>query len=80
MITKEKKRVAVHVVPAGDQWEVKFETNDRSLSRYENKPEAISVAIETAKRCQPSQVKIHRQDGTFQEERTYGDDPYPPAG
>ena len=80
MGTPTKKRVAIHVIPADGQWEVKFETNDRSISRYETKPEAIDVAVEMAKRNKPSQVKIHKRDGTFQEERTYGDDPFPPAG
>jgi hypothetical protein len=33
-----------------------------------------------AKRNKPSQVKIHRRDGTFTEERTCSDAPFPPRG
>jgi hypothetical protein len=80
MISDTKKRIAIHVVPQDGQWLVKIESNDKSEARYETKPEAVRVAVEMARRSQPSQVKIHKRDGTFQEERTYGDDPFPPRG
>jgi hypothetical protein len=28
----------------------------------------------------PAQLRIKREDGTIQDERTYGQDPYPPKG
>ena len=28
----------------------------------------------------PSQVKVHRTDGTIEDEFTYGNDPFPPTG
>jgi hypothetical protein len=80
MTTLTKKRVAIHVVPADDQWLVKIESNKKGEARYATKTEAVSVAVEMAKRSKPSQVKIHKRDASFQEERTYGDDPFPPKG
>ena len=80
MSTTKKKRIAVHVTPSDDKWAVKIETRDRAEALYDTKDKAVDVAVEMAKRNEPSQVKIHRQDGTFQEERTYGDDPVPPRG
>jgi hypothetical protein len=80
MSADTKKRLAIHVVPADGQWLVRIESNEKAEARYPTKPEAISVAVEMAKRNEPSQVKIHKRDGTFQEVRTYGDDPFPPRG
>ena len=80
MTTDTKKRVAIHVVPDDGQWMVKIESNQKGEARYPTKTAAISVAVEMAKRNMPSQVKIHKRNGSFQEERTYGDDPFPPHG
>ena len=42
----------------------------------------MKKTIEIAKNQGNSSVKIHKQDGKIQEERTYpkGTDPYPPKG
>jgi hypothetical protein len=41
---------------------------------------AIRHAAEVARKAKPSQLIIRRRDGTIQDERTYGADPYPPKG
>ncbi|MDQ4143794.1 MAG: DUF2188 domain-containing protein [Actinomycetota bacterium] len=33
-----------------------------------------------AKANQPSQLVVHRANGTIEYQYTYGDDPYPPSG
>ncbi|MFH6681001.1 DUF2188 domain-containing protein [Clavibacter michiganensis] len=33
-----------------------------------------------ARANQPSQLIIHQSDGTIEDERTYGNDPFPPRG
>lgn len=77
---KKTKRKVYHVtyiktlgwkVKAVDEAEAKF---------YETKVEAVNAARELALRHKPSQIRIHKRDGKIQEERTYGDDPYPPEG
>jgi hypothetical protein len=73
-------RKIFHVVPNGEKWDVKIEGQKHPLSSHNKKDEAIQNVVTTAKKYPHSQVKIHRQDGTFQEERTYGDDPHPPDG
>jgi hypothetical protein len=52
----------------------------RELSQHENKEDAIDAAVRAAQANEPSQVKVQKQDGTWDEERTYGNDPYPPKG
>ncbi|WP_396135209.1 MULTISPECIES: DUF2188 domain-containing protein [unclassified Aeromicrobium] len=52
----------------------------RSLSSHDTKDEAIAEGVRVARNNEPSQLIIHLADGTFEEERTYGEDPYPPAG
>ncbi len=66
------------VVPAGAKWEVKH--NGAVLSDWHLKTSAIDSGVRVAKANQPSQLLIHRVDGTIEDERTYGDDPFPPRG
>lgn len=68
------KRTVFHVVPDGEDWTVKREGGE-AVSTHSTKASAEAAAMEAAKRSIPSQVKIHRQDGVFEEERTYGNDP-----
>lgn len=76
------KRRDVRVVPdkAGSGWAVKVDGD--KTSGHRTKAVAVDKAIASAKRGgEPSSLKIHKQDGTIQEERTYGGkDPFPPKG
>jgi hypothetical protein len=67
-----------YVSPEGTNWKVTFE--QQVLSRHATKETALEAARTVAHANQPSQVLVQKQDGTFQTEWTYGDDPYPPKG
>lgn len=71
-------RKVYRVVPNGTNWQVKHDGN--VLSNHSLKSNAISEGQGVAKANQPSQLVIHRVDGTIETEHTYGNDPYPPQG
>jgi hypothetical protein len=73
-------RKRIWVSPDEGKWKVKTEGAQRATKIYNNKEDAVKKAIETAKSEKPSQVIIQKLDGQIQEERTYGNDPYPPKG
>jgi Uncharacterized protein conserved in bacteria (DUF2188) len=50
------------------------------LSRHGTKPPAIDAGVTAAKADQPSELIIQHRDGTIEDKRTYGDDPFPPRG
>jgi hypothetical protein len=65
-----------HVTTHDDEsWQVKKAGNDQATSTHGTKDEAVKKARELAKNQELGQIKIHKQDGTIQEERTYGEDP-----
>jgi hypothetical protein len=67
------------VSPDGEDWTVK--TRDSIVRRFETKQPAVDEAVRRAKAHDgDAQVVIRRQDGTIQDERTYGHDPHPPKG
>jgi hypothetical protein len=66
------------VVPSGSRWAVT--TGGGTLSTHVTKVEAITAGVTVARANQPSQLLIHRADGTIEDERTYENDPYPPRG
>lgn len=74
------KRKVYHVVPYGDRWSLKAEGNQRSSGLFSTQEEAIARGREVARARGCSQLLIHGQDGEIKDERTYGSDPYPPAG
>jgi len=74
------ERKVVHVVPEGDKWAVRSEGADRAASLHQTQDAAIDAARDIALNAGLGQVIIHRPDGTFREEHTYGQDPFPPAG
>jgi hypothetical protein len=67
------------VAPDGGEWKV--ETGGTTVRLYDTKEPAIDEAVRRAKAHEgDAQVVIRRKDGTIQDERTYGHDPYPPKG
>ena len=66
------------VSPDGDDWKVT--TDGTTVKKFDTKQPAIDEAVRRAKPKGPSQVVIHRKDGTIQDERTYEGDPVPPKG
>jgi len=71
-------RKRYEVVPAAGDWVVKH--LGAVLSRHSLKSSAVDAGVRVARANEPSQLVIHLQNGQFEEERTYGDDPFPPRG
>lgn len=61
-------------------WQVKKRGNSVASAVKPTKEEAVRAGQTIAKNNQPSQLVVHKADGTFDYEYTYGDDPYPPSG
>ncbi|TFV62046.1 DUF2188 domain-containing protein [Geodermatophilus sp. DF01-2] len=72
-------RKVYRVLPAGGSWKVAGPSGS-ALSTHYTKPPAVSAGQAAAKANQPSQLVVHKADGTFEYEYTYGDDPFPPKG
>lgn len=51
-----------------------------TLSTHVTKDAAVSAGQKLAKANQPSQLVVHKMDGTIEYEYTYGNDPFPPSG
>lgn len=64
-----------HVVPSLDGWMVKTEGAQRASSVHETQTAALAAASSAARERGVGSVVVHRPDGTFREERTYGSDP-----
>jgi Uncharacterized protein conserved in bacteria (DUF2188) len=61
-----------------ERWKVR---KDRTtLSSHIVKSDAVDAGVKAARANTPSSLKICRRDGTVEDERTYGDDPFPPRG
>lgn len=71
-------RKIFRVVPHGTNWQVKH--NGEVLTNHTNKDDAIAKGRAYALANKPSQLVVHKADGTIEYEWTYDDDPYPPRG
>lgn len=58
-----------------ERWENTLEGAARPSSTHKTKTEAIQRVRELAKKATLGQAKIHKKDGRFQTEWTYGKDP-----
>lgn len=77
-------RTYYYVVKHGIAWQVKLE-GQPALRQFNTQAEAIEFARNTATLLwnthrRPSGVRIQGRDNLWQDERTYGDDPFPPRG
>lgn len=68
-----------YVKPHTNGWIV-VEQGSGTGQVFPTKDAAIAYGRKIASQHAPSQLKVMRQDGTFQDEATYGQDPYPPKG
>ncbi len=73
------KRQRMHITGTRGDWKGQLEGNERASFRAPTKQEAVQKGREQMDRAR-GQILIHKTDGAFQEERTYGKDPYPPKG
>ena len=75
------KRKVYHVTPtSGGGWDVQKQGGQRPSGHFDTKDQAIDRGRELAKAGELGQLKIHKKNGTIQNEYTYGKDPYPPKG
>lgn len=70
--TSEERKV-YHVTTHEEGWKVQAEGAQRASRVTDTKAEAVEAARELAKNQEPSQVVIHRQDGTIQTHYSYDD-------
>jgi predicted acetyltransferase len=73
-------RTVYDVMPHDDGWQVKRRGAEKASSLHDTKIPAIEAGIEVARNNEPSQLVIHKAGGTIEQERTYGNDPFPPRG
>ena len=76
------QRKVYHITKTDTGWQAKQEQGNKASVVGRTKEEVVEKAIELAKKQENASLKIHKKDGTFQEERTYPkkSDPFPPAG
>lgn len=65
-----------HLQPAGDDgWEIRAEGAERATRVFDTKDEALTAARELARTTVPSELVIHRRDGSEADRHAYGQDP-----
>lgn len=66
-----KGRVRLHVLANESEWHIKADGEDEPLDRFPTKEEAIDAAREAAQKAAPSELVIHRLDGSVQRSHSY---------
>lgn len=61
-------------------WRVERANGSRAVSKHRKKNPAVDEAKRLAKSRKPSQIKVHKKNGAFDFERTYGNDPVSSPG
>lgn len=77
------RRRVWEVQPNGHTWLLKERNPPLGFGTHEShavKEVAIAAGVTVARAHAPSSLVIKRGDGTIEDERTYGDDPFPPRG
>ncbi|WP_155371035.1 DUF2188 domain-containing protein [Catellatospora vulcania] len=72
------QRTTYRVIPAGQKWEL--HEGDQVVASHDRKEDLVHTARQTARDHRPSQLVIHDGEGRIEDESTYQDDPFPPAG
>ena len=73
-------RKQVHVVYKSFVWQVEVTGEGSARSTHTTKEAAVAAGRTLAKSLAPSELYIHKMDGTIEDKDTYGDDPFPPRG
>jgi hypothetical protein len=77
--SRTMKRKEVHVVPQGQEWEVKLSSSKTPHSTFRLKAEAEKAGTALARELE-TELVIHKKDGTIAEKNSFGNDPVPPKG
>jgi len=64
-----------HITYDEDKWVLKKQKSKKIIMSHENKEQLIDEARVFVKKLIPSQLIIHKKNGRFQTEYTYGNDP-----
>ena len=72
------KPTQITVEPRGDSWVVR--QGPHVVCEHHTKSPAVQSGMRQAHTAHHSQLIIKKQNGRIQEERTYGQDPFPPKG
>lgn len=71
-----KDRTIYHVLPTGEKgWKAENVETKKVILENDVKDEVVRQIKEKARKEEPSQVVVHKKDGTIAYESTYGDDP-----
>ena len=73
-----------YVTQSAPGWVVKTAGDERGV-QFRTQADAITAAAQAARNDwehggTPSGVRIHDREGKWRDERTYGEDPFPPRG
>jgi hypothetical protein len=71
-------RIRFTVEHQGDGWVVR--QGPHVVSHHRTKDAAVQSGMRQGHQTPHSQLLIKKENGEFQEERTYGEDPFPPRG
>ena len=74
LATPPVERKVYHVTPHDEGWKVVMEGAETPVSTHTTKDEAMTAAREVAKKTEPSQVVVHKMDGTIQTQFGYGEE------
>ncbi|MCH7950129.1 MAG: DUF2188 domain-containing protein [Candidatus Dadabacteria bacterium] len=58
-----------------DNWGLKKEGSQRPTKAFKTKGEGLKLSREFVREREPSQLIVHKKDGTIQTEHTYKNDP-----
>jgi poly(hydroxyalkanoate) granule-associated protein len=70
---KASARTVYHVTTAEEGWKVLAEGTKEPIAVANTKDEAVTTARDMAKAVEPSQVVVHKMDGTIQTSYAYGE-------
>jgi poly(hydroxyalkanoate) granule-associated protein len=68
------ERNVFHIAPHEEGWKLTLEGKKAPVSVHATKDEAMTAAREAARKAEPSQVVVHKMDGTIQSQFGYGED------
>ena len=60
-----------HVAPSRNRWEIKAEGAQRATKLHDTKQQAVAEARELAQKQRPSQLVVHKRDGTIERQFTF---------
>ena len=66
-----KGRATLHVLAKDSEWLVTSDDKDEPLERFSTKEEAVEAAREAAQKVAPSELVIHRLDGSIMRSHSY---------